>query len=43
MGTQGDKGFVDAAPDAVLKVGRQDEAMHYRSEFAKIGAQAEIA
>lgn len=30
------------APDAVLKVGRQDEAMHYRSEFAKIGAQAEI-
>lgn len=31
------------APDAVLKVGRQDEAMYYRSEFAKIGAQAEIA
>lgn len=37
------KAFVDAAPDAVLKVGRQDEAMRYRSEFAKIGTQAEIA
>lgn len=31
------------APDVVLKVGSKDEAMHYRSEFAKIGAQSEIA
>lgn len=37
------KAFVDAAPDAVLKVGSEVEAMHYRAEFAKIGAQTEIA
>lgn len=37
------KAFVDAAPDAVLKVGSKVEAMNYRAEFAKIGAQTEIA
>lgn len=37
------KAFVDAAPKAVLKVGSKDEAMYFRSELAKIEAQAEIA
>lgn len=37
------KAFVDAAPEAVLKVGSKDEAMYFRSELAKIEAQAEIA
>lgn len=37
------KVFVDAAPDYILKVGMNVEAMNYRVEFAKIGAQTEIA
>lgn len=37
------KAFVDATPDAMLKVGNKVEVMHYRAEFAKIGAQTEIA
>ena len=37
------KAFVDAAPNAVFKVGSKDEAMLFRAELKKIGAQAEIA
>ena len=37
------KNFVNAAPDAIFKVGSKDEAMHCRAELAKIGAQVESA
>lgn len=37
------KDFVDAAPNAVFKVGSKAEAMHYCAELVKIGAQAKIA
>lgn len=37
------KTFVEAVPNAVLKVGSKEEAIHYCEELAKIGALAEIA
>ena len=36
------KNFVDAVPNAVLKVGSREEAIHYCEELAKIGALAEL-
>ena len=37
------KTFVDAVPNAVLKVGSREEAIRYCEELANIGALAEIA